>query len=368
LFLSTQYSILSTQYSVLMKKIISIIGARPQFIKYAPLSLELQKDFEDINLHTGQHYDEKMSDVFFHQLKINPPKYNLHVGSLSHGKQTAEMLSGIEEVLLKEKPEMVIVFGDTNSTLAGAIAASKLQIPVAHVEAGLRSYNKTMPEELNRIMTDHISELLFAPTKTAVDNLKMENVFRNVYQTGDLMADSLKLATGYLKRNPASDRYEEPYILTTIHRNYNTDSLERLQHILRALNILDYPVIFPIHPRTENILKTNSISKAEFSNIRFVAPLGYFEFINALMHAKFMITDSGGIQKEAYMLRIPCITVRYETEWVETLEGNWNVLAGEDLSHLKEKMTVEKGIYNESLYGTGKAAADIADSIKEYLY
>jgi UDP-GlcNAc3NAcA epimerase len=346
-----------------MKKFISIIGARPQFIKYAPLSLNFKGICEDINIHSGQHYDQEMSDVFFNELKIPQPDYFLNVGSGSHGVQTGKMLIELDPILLKEKPDAVIVFGDTNTTLAGALSAAKLNIPVIHIEAGLRSFNNTMPEELNRIATDHLSFQLFAPTKTAVDNLKKEGITKNVEITGDLMADSLRIAKEYVTSNNSTSPVNEEYYLSTIHRNYNTDKKERLLEIVDSLNQLDKKVIFPIHPRTENLLKEWQVDLSKYSNLIISKPLGYFSFINHMLHACAIITDSGGIQKEAYMLKKPCITLRYETEWVETLAGSWNILAGADLKNIQDHLDTRKGIYKDNLYGSGQSAKLITEKI-----
>ncbi|MGK7389508.1 MAG: non-hydrolyzing UDP-N-acetylglucosamine 2-epimerase [Candidatus Cyclobacteriaceae bacterium M2_1C_046] len=350
-----------------MKKIISIIGARPQFIKYAPLSLELQGKCEDISIHSGQHYDKEMSDIFFEELKIPEPRYFLESGSGSHGVQTGKMLVQLDPILLEEMPDAVIVFGDTNTTVAGALSAAKLNIPLIHIEAGLRSFNREMPEELNRIATDHLSNLLFAPTDEAVENLKKEGIAKNIEKTGDLMADSLRIATEYIKEKDLPNPFNTPYYLATIHRNYNTDNIERLLEIVKRLNDLDHPVIFPMHPRTRILLEKNNIDITDYKNLEITKPLGYFSFINAMYHASAVITDSGGIQKEAYMLKKPCITLRYETEWVETLEGNWNILAGNKLDKIQEYLKKEKGQYHEDVYGDGYAGKQIAERVLSFL-
>lgn len=350
-----------------MKKIISVIGARPQFIKYAPLSIELQGRCNDISIHSGQHYDKEMSDIFFEELQIPSPKYMLESGSGSHGVQTGKMLVQLDPILLEENPDAVVVFGDTNTTLAGALAASKLNIPVIHIESGLRSFNREMPEELNRIATDHMSSLLFAPTDEAVSNLRNEGLSKNVEKTGDLMADSLRIATEYLAEKKVAPPVEGNYYLATIHRNYNTDKTERLLEILQALNELNYPVVFPMHPRSRNLLKEWNVDLEKYKSIKIIKPLGYFSFINHMLHAQAIITDSGGIQKEAYILKKPCITLRYETEWVETLQGNWNILAGNNLDQIQEYLKKDKGIHNSSLYGNGYAGKTIADRIISYI-
>lgn len=346
-----------------MKKICVIIGARPQFIKHAPVELALKKIFNVISIHTGQHYDEKMSDIFFRQLNMDRPSYMLEVGSGAHGRQTGVMLEKIEEVLLSEKPDAVLVYGDTNSTLSGALAASKLHIPVIHIEAGLRSFNKSMPEEVNRILTDHISDFLFAPTDTAVANLLHEGIEKSVYKTGDVMYDTVLLA----KKVIGSDVHIQEQVLVTLHRPYNTDNLERLTTILTILNGLKYAIIFPIHPRTKNILKSANIDISIFNNINFIDPVSYFDLIRLQMESKCIITDSGGVQKEAYILKRKCITLRSETEWVETLVNGWNTLVFEDLEKLSILVEEQPGSYVGDVYGDGHAAEEIAMLIDKNL-
>ena len=345
-------------------KIVSIVGARPQFIKCAPVSRELRKEHEEILVHTGQHYDTNMSDIFFEELSIPQPDYNLGIGSGDQGEQTGRMLSEIEKVLLKEQPDMVIVYGDTNSTLAGALAAAKLHIPVAHVEAGLRSFDKTMPEEINRILTDHISDFLFCPTQTAVDNLTKEGITEEngVYLTGDVMVDALhynlKIAEekSTIIENISHDLSIPPdsksessinlkingYYVATVHRASNTDSEENLTNIMDAFAALDRPVIFPAHPRTVKYLKNYGLYEniiRETSNICPIEPLPYLDMLSLMAHATKILTDSGGIQKEAYILRVPCITLRENTEWVETVEDGWNVLVGSDTEKIIKAVT-----------------------------
>lgn len=327
-------------------KIVSIVGARPQFIKCAPVSRELRKEHHEILVHTGQHYDANMSDIFFEQLNIPKPDYNLNIGSGSHGEQTGKMLIEIEKVLIKEKPDMVLVYGDTNSTLAGALAAAKLHIPVAHVEAGLRSFDRTMPEEINRVMTDHISDLLFCPTQTAVDNLLKEGISqengKGVYLTGDVMVDALlynmKIAeqSSTVLEDLNQDLVKGEYYVATVHRPSNTDTEENLRNIVEAFGEIGLPIIFPAHPRTVKYLKEYGLYDHLPKNIHLTEPLPYLDMLHLMRHAKMILTDSGGVQKEAYILKVPCVTLRENTEWVETLEDGWNVLVGADEKRIVE--------------------------------
>ncbi len=308
-------------------KIFSIVGARPQFIKLAPLSKALAGTHEEFIVHTGQHYDYLMSEKIFLDLGMRKPDIHLDTAPGTQASQTGEMMAKLESAMLKIKPDIVIVFGDTNSTLAGVIAASKLTIPIIHIEAGLRSYNKSMPEEINRIVADHISQFLFAPTQTAVDILKKEGLKKSTFFTGDIMVDTMKnnLTIALEKSSIISDLKldNEPYNLLTLHRNYNVDDTKVLKHILKQLGELHEKIIFPVHPRTRKMLTTTF---AIPSNIRLTEPAGYLDFIALENSAKRIITDSGGIQKEAYLLKKPCITLRTETEWVETVREKWNLL------------------------------------------
>jgi UDP-N-acetylglucosamine 2-epimerase len=315
-------------------KILSIVGARPQFIKLSSLSKELRKKHQEIILHTGQHYDDELSKIFFSQLSIPEPDYNLGIGSAEHGEQTGRMLKGIEEVLFFERPDLVIVYGDTNSTLAGALAAVKQRIPVAHVEAGLRSFKKSMPEEINRVLTDHISSLLFCPTKTSVKNLKKEGIIEGVYLVGDVMYDSLRQhikraekISGIMKKLNLS---KKDFYLITIHRAENTDIKENLNKIVEILSQLDKKTVFPIHPRTKKCLSEfNLLSELESKgHLVLIDPVSYLDMLVLEKNAKCILTDSGGVQKEALFLKTPCLTLREETEWVETLKNNWNNLVG----------------------------------------
>ncbi len=354
-----------------MKKIITIVGARPQFIKLAPLSIALKAGgFKEVSIHTGQHYDQEMSDVFFKELNIPEPSYKLTIGSATHGKQTGEMLQQIEAILIAEKPDAVVVFGDTNTTLAGALAAAKLGILLVHIESGLRSYNKSMPEEINRILTDHSSDILLAPTPTAINNLAKEGITKNVYNVGDIMQDSLNIGLEYLAKHPTKfSAFHFPYVLATIHRNYNTDDPVRLISILTQLNKLGKKVIFPIHPRTKNKLLEQGFDVHGLKELTLTSPLGYFSFLATLKNCEYLITDSGGVQKEAYMIKKPCVTVRYETEWVETLKGGWNNLLGNDINNLSAFVPApSEAEYTVNLYGDGSASTQIISLLTSKLY
>ncbi|WP_035288372.1 UDP-N-acetylglucosamine 2-epimerase (non-hydrolyzing) [Clostridium sp. KNHs214] len=350
-------------------KIITIVGARPQFIKAAAVSNIIRKEHEEVLIHTGQHYDENMSKVFFEELNIPKPDYNLGVGSGSHGKQTGEMLSKLEEIYLKEKPDLVLVYGDTNSTLAGALAASKLLIPVAHVEAGLRSFNKAMPEEQNRILTDHISELLFVPTTTAENNLKNEGVIKGVHNVGDVMFDAVlhfkKLSQEKSKILKKIGLEDEEFILTTIHRAENTNDINRLKNIIEALNESDEKIVLPLHPRTKKYIEDYGLKFGE--NIKVIEPIGYLDMISLEMHAKKIVTDSGGVQKEAFFMGKPCVTMRDETEWVETVQNGWNVIVGTNkeaiLQNIKNFIPKEE---QKNIFGDGHAGDRILKIINNF--
>lgn len=327
-------------------KIVSIVGARPQFIKCAPVSRELRKTHREVLVHTGQHYDHGMSEIFFEELGIPKPDYNLSIGSGSHGKQTGAMLAGIEEILLNEKPDMVLVYGDTNSTIAGALAAAKLHINVAHVEVGLRSFDMDMPEEINRILTDHISNILFCPTQTAVDNLAKEGIIKGVILVGDVMVDAMEYNRMIAEKS--SSIIEKlgvtrgKYLAVTIHRPSNTDNKEHMVNIISALGQSGEDVVFPAHPRTVKYLKEYGLLDSLQSNIKIIEPLGYLDMIMLMGSADKVVTDSGGVQKEAYMLKVPCITLRENTEWVETVVSGWNVLVGANKKHLLEMIRKPK--------------------------
>lgn len=355
-------------------KLLTIIGARPQFVKAAVISRVVAEfgrsdNISELIVHTGQHYDENMSSVFFEEMSIPKPHYELHIGGGHHGFMTGQMLLKIEEILLHEKPDLVLVYGDTNSTLAGALAAAKLHIPVAHVEAGLRSFNMTMPEEINRILTDRVSTFLFCPTEAAIQNLLDEgygNQCRNhhVYNAGDVMYDAAlfyqKIAQSSRAVLELLDKHNEFY-LATVHRAENTDNPERLSEIFRALDeISSYKaVILPLHPRTRKIIAGMNVS---LKNIAVIEPVGYFDMITLLTHCSAVFTDSGGVQKEAYFFKKPCITLRNETEWVELVEYGYNILAGANYCKILEAQALlgkKQFNFSTQLYGDGTAGEKI---------
>jgi UDP-N-acetylglucosamine 2-epimerase len=351
-------------------KVASIVGARPQFIKAAPLDRELHRDHQHVLIHTGQHYDYAMSAVFFDELGIPEPDYNLGVGSASHGKQTGEMLIGIEETLIREQPHCVVVYGDTNSTLAGALAAAKLHLPLAHVEAGLRSYNRSMPEEINRVLTDHAADLLFCPTETAVGNLAREGITQGVYNVGDVMYDALLQSTDAVRR---SSRYLDTldvqggsYLLVTVHRAGNTDDAEKLTSILEALDEVEETVLFPAHPRTRQA--TDGVGHAPASHVRLLEPVSYLEMLVLEKNARMVLTDSGGVQKEAYFFAVPCVTLREETEWVETVQAGWNTLVGAKKERILEAVrTFQPQGEPPQVFGDGKASQKMTQHLQSVL-
>jgi UDP-GlcNAc3NAcA epimerase len=342
--------------------ILTIVGARPQFIKAAPVSRALAAaGLREILVHTGQHFDPGMSDVFFDELNIPNPAYNLEVNSLGHGAMTGRMLEKLEEVMLSEKPDIVLVYGDTNSTIAGALAAAKLHIPVAHVEAGLRSFNRRMPEELNRVMTDHLSALLFCPTQSAVRNLAAEGITSGVHAVGDVMYDATLTAAAQAKQRSkileTLGLKPGTYAVCTIHRAENTDDAEQFAKISAWLAdaAKRTPIVMPVHPRTHKLMTQGANTRA---GVRLIDPLGYLDMARLIHHAAAVFTDSGGLQKEAYFHRVPCVTMRDETEWVETVEAGWNRLwAVPDYQPRREILE----------YGTGQASTNIATTINDYL-
>ncbi len=348
-----------------MKKIIAIIGARPQFIKHFSLDKEAKGKIILKTIHTGQHYDQNMSQIFFDELGMSKPDYQLNNGGGQHGEQTGKMLIDIEKIFLNEKPEAVVVYGDTNSTLAGALAAAKLHIPVAHIEAGIRSNNKKMPEEINRILTDHVSSYFFIPTADAIQNLSKEGITENIFNFGDIMKDVLDyvVESNFLKK---SELITEPYYYATIHRPYNTDEKEKLEKLLHTLNNLDLKVVFAIHPRTKEKMKDYGFLKEQYSNIIFIKPQAYITNLSYIQFSEAVITDSGGIQKEAYWLKTRCLTIRSETEWTETLQNGWNQLCFDDLETLNTKLHNPLGTYT-SLYSEGNTGQKIIQLLVDRL-
>jgi UDP-N-acetylglucosamine 2-epimerase len=345
-----------------MMKVASIVGARPQFIKAAPLDRELRRDHQHLLIHTGQHYDYTMSAIFFDELGIPEPDYNLGIGSASHGQQTGEMLVGIEETLLGEQPHCVVVYGDTNSTLAGALAAAKLHLPLAHVEAGLRSYNRDMPEEINRVLTDHAADLLFCPTETAVKNLAREGLTEGVYNVGDVMYDAVLQSMDAVEKSSAVldslDLESGSYLLATVHRAGNTDNLQNLSSILEALSEVEEAVVFPAHPRTRRAME--GIGYAPSPHVHLLEPVGYLEMLKLEKNARLVLTDSGGVQKEAFFFGVPCVTLREETEWVETVEAGWNTLVGANKERILQAVhTFRPEGDQPQVFGDGKASEKI---------
>lgn len=354
-----------------MNKIITVVGARPQFVKAATLSRQFQiLGVDEKILHTGQHFDANMSEVFFEEMEIPKPAYQLDIHGVGHGAMTGRMLEGIETILLKEKPDGLLVYGDTNSTLAGAMAAAKLHIPVIHIEAGLRSFNMQMPEEINRILTDRISNYLFCPTDTAVNNLKKEgfdNFDIQIIKNGDVMQDAALFYAEKAKEKSQiiSQLNLSRFVLSTIHRQENTDNPENLCEIVEALNLIhkDTPVVVPIHPRTKNILKKEKID----THFHTIDPVGYFDMIALLQNCDMVLTDSGGVQKEAFFFGKQCVTMREQTEWVELVDNGFNILSGSNKEKIISAYEASKGKnldFSMNLYGQGEAAKIAAEKIK----
>lgn len=355
-------------------KILTIVGARPQFIKAATISRQVKNhdEMSEVFVHTGQHYDKEMSDIFFNHLEIPIPNYNLGIGSGSHGQQTGRMLAAIEEVAEKEAPDVAIVYGDTNSTIAGALGCTKLHIPVAHVEAGLRSFNRDMPEEVNRILTDHASDILFTPSEKAVENLRDEGVASRVHHVGDVMYD----AALYYRKKIADQSYNEkfvfdnPYILATVHRAENTNDSTRLLNIFDALARVaqKYCVVMPLHPRTKKALDREGQLDRYGQSIEFIEPVGYLSMIQLERNAESIVTDSGGVQKEAYYHGVPCVTLRDETEWTELIEIGANRLVPPASSQAVYEGVMNPPLFQkenmcDSLYGEGNASEKIVEYI-----
>lgn len=355
------------------RKIISVVGARPQFIKASPVSNELRKKFDELLVHTGQHYDIEMSDVFFEELDIPAPDFTLDVGSKSHARQTGEIMERLEDVLVAEKPDFVLVYGDTNSTLAGALTASKLNIPLAHVEAGLRSFDMRMPEEINRVIADRLSSVLFAPTKTAVCNLSCEGICKGVCLVGDVMVDALMqhLEAASTRSTVLRDLCLEPgkYIVATVHRASNTDDKENLSRIVAILESSPIKIVFPVHPRTREALRRAGQEKSlqQAANVASVPPLGYLDMLCLQKNADAVLTDSGGMQKEAYLLGVRCITLREETEWLETVEDGWNKLVGTDVASALEAIRNFVPVCPRTdRFGKGDASVKIATFFEDH--
>jgi UDP-GlcNAc3NAcA epimerase len=364
------YLVLLTQSQVFMLKVVTIVGARPQFVKAATISRIIAKrsDIEEIIVHTGQHFDKNMSEVFFTEMEIPEPKYNLNINSLNHGAMTGRMLEAIEAVLLTEKPDWLLVYGDTNSTLAGALAAKKLHIKVAHIEAGLRSFNNKMPEEINRILTDRISDILFCPTQYAVSNLKnegYENIETSIKLVGDVMYDAAVFHQAKMRKPKIA--LPRNFVLATVHRAENTDNRTKLTNIISGLNAINEttPVILPIHPRTKKVLNSLSI-KPEF---KLIEPLGYLEIVYLLDHCDAVLTDSGGMQKEAYFFKKPCLTLRDQTEWVELIDEGVNRLvdtaANGSIPRAYQEIMIADLDFTNSLYGDAHSAEKIVSIIIE---
>lgn len=353
-----------------MKYVLTIVGARPQFVKAAVVSKALAKEgISEQIIHTGQHYDDAMSTVFWNELGIPAPNINLEIGSGSHGMQTGFMLQKIESFILSadEKPSALLVYGDTNSTLAGALVASKLHIPVIHVEAGLRSFNKDMPEEVNRIMTDHVSDLLFCSSEFGVSQLEKEGITKGVHNVGDVMYDAVqtfsKIASKNTSLSDITNLKSGEFALATVHRPSNTDNAENLRSILDAFSEMNTNILWPVHPRNKSRLKEQVIPE----NLTLIEPVSYFEMMVLLNECNLVLTDSGGLQKEAYWLKKRCITLREETEWVETLSEGWNILAGADKSKILRAFDASVNSSWKPLYGDGNASQKIALVIKQDL-
>ncbi|NME35805.1 MULTISPECIES: non-hydrolyzing UDP-N-acetylglucosamine 2-epimerase [Fusobacterium] len=354
-------------------KIVTIVGARPQFIKASIVSQKLkEKGIEEIYIHTGQHYDENMSDIFFEELNIDKPKYNLHVGSGLHGEQTGKMIIEIEKVLLQEKPEGVLLYGDTNSTLAGAIATSKLHIPIFHVEGGERNHDKSIPEEINRILTDHVSEIIFTPTIEGIKELEREGLVQKGKNSGDVMLDRLLENIKDYCLTEKLEKYslkEEEYYLMTLHRPTNTDKKERIFNILSIIDSLDKKIVFPIHPRSKNLLKKYEIDIRDFKNIIFVDPVSYNEMMTLVKYSSGVLTDSGGLQKEACFLGKKCITIFDHTPWRQ-LEKLGFIYVWRDLDRdtLIENLKIKRNTKEcLELFGNGRASEKIVNDIYNYL-
>jgi UDP-N-acetylglucosamine 2-epimerase len=354
-------------------RIVTIVGARPQFIKIATVSRELGHQHEEIIVHTGQHYDYELSRVFFKDLELPEPHYNLGVGSGTHGFQTGHGIIRIEEVLLKERPDLVLLYGDTNATLAGALAAAKLKVPIAHVEAGVRLHDKTIPEEINRLVTDHLCDLLFCPTITTVSALRREGITLGVHLVGDVMLDTLlsykQVAIKKSKILQTLGIKPQSYYLATVHRPRNTDNRARLEEIFYAFQELDYPVVLPLHPRTKRCLMEHGLLNTvqALDNLLIIKPLGYLDFLMLEQHARLILTDSGGVQREAYFLGVPCVTLKELSPWPETVHDGWNVIA-----EITREEIVQTVVCFEcpqqlgSAFGDGTASRQISEILTQW--
>lgn len=350
-------------------KVVSVIGTRPQIIKAVLVSQEIRKNDKEILINTGQHYDSNLWGNFIEELGLPNPDYDLGIGSGTHGYQTGMMIMEIEKVLLNETPDLTLVYGDTNSTIAGAISSAKLKIPVAHVEAGLREYDMTIPEEINKVITDRLSSVLFAPTATAVKNLKKEGIATNVFMVGDVSIGLTRIIIEKCMNNKQILKKfgvaSKDYYLTTIHREKNTSSKKNMTNILQALCSLDAPVVFPIHPRTKKVLNTFKLLKIK-ENVLLIDPVGYIDMITLIMNAKKIITDSGGVIKESYFLKVPCITVDETTEWVETIEDGWNIITGPDKKAIQRAVKIEHPVKrHRPIFGDGCAHENIYKILRE---
>ncbi len=351
-------------------KVLTVVGARPNFIKMAPVSRELRKSLTEVVVHTGQHYDYELDKIFFDELQIPAPEYHLGVGSGSHGYQTGEMLKKIDGIIASEKPDMVLVYGDTNSTLAGALGAAKMHVPVAHIEAGLRSFDRRMPEEINRVLTDHCSDLLFCPTAVARQHLAEEGVTEGVHLTGDVSVDAMNSVAEIVEKRTSvlsnNGLTRKSYSLATVHRAENTDSFPHLSSIVDAFSEIGN-VVLPVHPRTEKYLKKFNLWDQLAKNVKIIRPVGYLDMIALEKNASMILTDSGGVQKEAYILRVPCVTLRENTEWVETVSDGWNVLVGSDKAKIvKTSREFSPTSPPGNAFGDGQARTRIRDIIETY--
>jgi len=353
-------------------KILTVVGARPQFIKASAVSraIKLSSVLNEVVIHTGQHYDSKMSQVFFDELNIPKPQINLNIGNLSHGEMTGKQIIELERIMIDQKPDLVVVYGDTNSTAAGALAAVKLQIPIAHIEAGLRSFNKKMPEEINRIITDSMSDYLFTPSLTATENLIREGVNENnIFELGDVMYDSIKYFYKYKKRPKQLEEKmykKDSFVLVTLHRQENVDKKYIFQNLIEGISAANEHILMPLHPRTKKIIENQNIVIP--SNISIMDPVSYLEMIWLIDHCKFIATDSGGLQKEAYFMKKYCITLREETEWTELVSSGWNILVGSDKEKIRgafiNPLTLTQ---SNNIYGTGDSSTLIVNKIEELL-